>query len=120
VKSFPKSRNPRVEKDLKDFVQDQDGFKDKKVRKLSLTKPWGGFKAEVWTSDDESLPKWERDHKRFMRHSEVAVGVFDPQNDKCWSWPHVVIGQEKGTPYYFIDEYPDDDEVREIDCKLLK
>ena len=82
-----------------------------------MTKPWGAYKSETWT---QSVGDVDKDVKKIVRRCEVSVGVFDPENKKCWSWPEVDVVQEKGDSNVSVGGLPEGDVIKEIDCGLLK
>lgn len=104
VKSFPKSLMPAMHKQLLGLITGKAPFDDKQLRKIAVIADWGAW--------------YKRDG--IARQSLTAVvGVFDPENKKCWTWNRVYFFRQRGDKRVFYQE-TDEDSVNEIDCTLLK
>jgi hypothetical protein len=101
VHSFPTSIMPELDAELIGLIARERPFDDKEVRKLSVTEEWGPWFKEGGVE------------KQALR---TSVGVYDPQNRKCWVWNQVFFTRPKDGAINYSVAKPDNNK---IDCELL-
>jgi hypothetical protein len=106
AKEFPRSIAPKLERILTSKLSGEEPFNDKEVRKLAVTKNWS-----AWYIADDGIR---------TQQLETSVGVFDPQNKKCWLWNYVMFIRQSGADRIVYSGPQNLHAIYEIDCALLK
>ena len=97
------SKAPVMHKELVAIAKLQNEFKDKKILKLAVARVWKerDWRDGVWT-----------------RHWAATIGVFDPQNNKCWVWDELNYYKSDTSGRVLFRGAEGD--VFEINCARLK
>lgn len=101
VHAFPDSVAPALHSELIGLIEPKQPFNDKTVKKIAVTEDWS---------------PWVKDHGVDTQTLRTTVGVFDPQNSKCWVWNQVYFKRPRDGQVAFAIAQLD---VNEIDCSLL-
>ena len=104
VDAFPATIAPEMDAQVMQAATSTYGpFTDKAVKKVAVRSNWG---------------PWHRGPNGGSRQElKAVVGVFDPQNRKCWLWNDVTFYQEHDRRIT-LDHAADD--VNEIKCDRLR
>jgi hypothetical protein len=101
VHSFPESTMPNLHGDLIAALRSERPFSDKEVKRIAVPEDWGPWFQEGGVD------------KQAIR---TVVGVYDPQNSKCWVWNQVYFSRPRDGRVLFSTARND---VNEIDCSLI-
>ena len=93
-----------MHKDFLQILKLQDDFKDKKILKIGVARTWK--ERDFHDGSITVTHQWS-----------VTVGVFDPQNTKCWVWEDRAFYRSPGSPLFLR---PTQGDVSEINCARLK
>jgi hypothetical protein len=102
VTAFPSSTMPAIHDELIGMLRSERPFSDKQLKKIAVPEDWG---------------PWFREGGVDKQAIRTVVGVYDPQNSKCWVWNQIYFSRPRDGHILFSVAKND---VNEIECSLLE